>query len=56
MTNLQDLKNSANSADLLSTTNPRNRRKVVKTYFLTELKLISNLQNRQKTGSGQLFT
>ena len=25
-------------------------------YFLTELKLISNLQNHQKTGSGQLFT
>ena len=25
-------------------------------YFLTELKLISNLQNQQKTGSGQLFT
>ena len=25
-------------------------------YFLTELKLISNPQNQQKTGSGQLFT
>ena len=25
-------------------------------YFLTELKWISNLQNHQKTGSGQLFT
>ena len=25
-------------------------------YFLTEFKLISNLQNQQKTGSGQLFT
>ena len=25
-------------------------------YFLMELKLISNLQSQQKTGSGQLFT
>ena len=25
-------------------------------HFLMELKVISNLQNQQKTGSGQLFT
>ena len=65
MKNLQDTKTSADSADLLCTTNPRNRQEVGKTwynnadkrldYFLTELKLICNLQNQKKIKSCQLF-
>ena len=58
MKNLQDLKISADSADSLYTTNPRNRRKVQKTLyyyqingwmiFLTELKLVPNVQSSRK--------
>ena len=58
MKNLQDLKTSVNSADSLCTTNPWNQGKVEKTFyncqikgwiiFLTELKLIPNVQNSRK--------
>ena len=58
MKNLQDLKISADSADSLCTRNPQNQGKVEKTFyncqikgwiiFLTELKLVPNVQNSRK--------
>ena len=58
MKNLQDSKISTDSADSLCTKNPRNQRKVEKTFyncqikgwiiFLTELKLVPNVQNSKK--------
>ena len=56
---------SVDSADLLYTANPQNWRKVEKFVlladkrldsFVSDLRLIFNLQNEQKIESGQLFT
>ena len=65
MKNLQELQISVDSADLLFTSSPRNRRKVEKTLyyyqikgwiiFLTELKLVPNVQKSRKLNQARFL-